>query len=353
MHNTDSSEKEHAQSRGDRINVLRMNELLKRNESRRKRTKHRQDEHDMLETVKQRQLSQKQKMVNTQKPVTFMAASALLSQLSQERNMIFNGEHDNAATSLRADNNNTIELDFYLTSLALLQSMTKDERTKLHIAKFLSVACASPQDTQKFLHTQMIMQKFRQHHMRVISWPSVVEGVMEQFNIDLPRCSFKYKGTIWNNPIALANELKWDFGPMWSRWICLFSNQAPLADVLKVAHEKINALHVKTKPENTKKVVMELNYDILKNCDISNCWPHGSDGLTQEDIENYKVAHYELYYNNENHLFLSINKKLMAVSAEYFDKIDSSSNAHPLILDCSYLVTFLPDLKITMSIQIK
>lgn len=302
----------------DRLQQSRMTELLQRNETRNKRIRQRLTE---LENVKQ-----KKTWVNP----GFAAASSLLSNLRAK---------DDAENNEKNDERN---VDFYLTSMKLLESLVKDEKTKSHITKFLSVASVSPKETTRFLQTERIVRKFQHQHMRIISWPSVVEGIMHQFNIDIPRCSFFYKDRIWDNPKTLFDELKWDFGPIWSRWICLFSNQAPLADVLKKVEEKAKESISSLKERDF--VVMELNSEILSQF-----------SEYKLDIEKSKNAVYTLSQPQSLPIVLKIEKNLMITTTSCFEKITTQPfvNFEKNVWICHtiYTVQFLPDLKIEININ--
>lgn len=296
----------------DRLQQSRMTELLQRNETRNKRIRQRLTE---LENVKQ-----KKTWVNP----GFAAASSLLSNLRAK---------DDAE-------NNERNVDFYLTSMKLLESLVKDEKTKSHITKFLSVASVSPKETTRFLQTERIVRKFQHQHMRIISWPSVVEGIMHQFDVDIPRCSFSYKGQTWNDPSKLYYELKWDFGPIWSRWICLFSNQAPLADVLKMVEERAK----ETIPSLKKRdfVVMELNAEILRQFSNYNL-----------DVDKARNAIYSLTDPQVIPIVLKIEKILMIAHTSCFEKSPSSTPQERNVWIChtTYCVQFLPDLKIEINVN--
>lgn len=107
-------------------------------------------------------------------------------------------------------------LDFYETSNSILASLTNDERMK-HLLQ-----------TRKTKPNQ---------HKRLVFFPKIWSGIFNQFKIDLPRCKFHYKQKEWDDANSLLKILNWDFGPIWSKWICAFANQAPLFDVVQAVYD--------------------------------------------------------------------------------------------------------------------
>lgn len=221
----------------------------------------------------------------------------------------FVGEGSVVATSLSTVWKDPVsnQMDFYDVGIQLLMSMIEDDETK--------------QLLKKVLQTKTTPLK-RQHNFRFVTWPNVFKGVFKQFEIDIPRCHFTYKGTLWRNPKRLFDVLQWDFGPIWSRWICVFANQAPLADVVK-------RVHVDTNKDGGDYIVMEVNPSLM---------PH------LENIDLLRTAFYTLEVNDFL-VKLSIRKTLMIVRS---DMVSDKQ-----LVDTLYEVTFRPHLNIELEIKIK
>lgn len=74
-----------------------------------------------------------------------------------------------------------------------------------------------------------------------VFWPSIWDGIWKQFCLDVPRSIVHFQKEIWDDPQKLYSALEEALGFLWSRWVCVFLNQACLADVYSTIFQHVQS----------------------------------------------------------------------------------------------------------------
>lgn len=124
--------------------------------------------------------------------------------------------HKKTTLASGGDNGQRVEFNYVRISLELLRSLSDNRRLRWVLNKLLR---------------QPDENRAQRSMMSAVFWPSLWAGIWKQFSADVPRSHIHYQGRTWKDPYALFMKLENSVGPLWSRWLCVFLNQAPMADV--------------------------------------------------------------------------------------------------------------------------
>ena len=78
-------------------------------------------------------------------------------------------------------------------------------------------------------------------------WPSVWDGLWKQVRLDVPRMTVIFDGRQWRNPFELLVALERQWGVVWSRWLCVFTNQSPMSDVVMTITRDLETQYTATR----------------------------------------------------------------------------------------------------------
>jgi hypothetical protein len=134
----------------------------------------------------------------------------------KQQNISKKHRHRRRDTNDDLNYNQSIEFNYVQVSLEILQSLTRNLQLRWIFGKLLR---------------QPDEERARRSMMSSVFWPSLWDGIWKQFAADVPRSNVHVAGKIWHNPHELYQELENLVGPLWARWLCVFLNQSPMADV--------------------------------------------------------------------------------------------------------------------------